>query len=75
MQDLWNSAAHGGLQGYAVVYLVIAALCFAVALRQLRRILVPLGAIFQVLAATTAMVLAMSATLVLIFAALLSGGR
>jgi hypothetical protein len=73
MQHLWNSTANGNLEGHAVVYLLIAALCLVIALRQLRRVLVPLGAIFQALAATAVTVLAMGATLVLIVAAILNG--
>jgi hypothetical protein len=62
-----------GLEGPAVLYLVIAIVCLIVALRFLKRALVPLGPLLQAIAATAVITLAIGAALVLLTAALLSG--
>jgi hypothetical protein len=62
-----------GLEAPAVLYLIIAMLCLAVALRFIKRALVPIGPLLQALAATAAIALAIGAALVLMTAALLGG--
>lgn len=63
----------GGLQGQALVYLLIAGICLMIALRNLRRVLAPLGAVLEVVAAATLVALAIGAALVMLTAAILTG--
>jgi hypothetical protein len=62
-----------GLEAPAALYLLIAMLCLAVALRSLRRALIPIGLLLQAVAATALVTLAVGAAIVLLTAALLGG--
>jgi hypothetical protein len=62
-----------GLEGSAAVYLFIAMLCLVIALRFIKRALVPIGPLLQAIAATAVVTLAVGAALVLLTAALMSG--
>jgi len=62
-----------GLEGSAVLYLIIAMLCLVVALRFIKRALVPIGPLLHAIAATAVVTLAIGAAVVLLTAALLSG--
>jgi hypothetical protein len=63
------------LRDHAAVYLFIAAICLIIALRYLRRALIPIGPLVRVVAAVAVVALAIGAALVLLTAAALSGGR
>jgi hypothetical protein len=62
-----------GLEGPVALYLIIAILCLVIALRFLRRVLIPIGPLLQAIAATAIVTLAVGAALVLLTAALMSG--
>ena len=62
-----------GLQGHAVLYLVIAMLCLVIAMRFVKRALVPIGPLLQAVAAAAVVAFAVGAALVLLVASLMSG--
>jgi hypothetical protein len=73
MQTPVGTADLDGLPGNTVLYLLIAGVCLVVALRYLRRALIPLGPLLQAIAATAVVALAIGVALVLLAAAVLSG--